>query len=160
LEILRAANAPRPLGSSDLDGPVAALPLTATGALVLDGSGPTWRLRSVDLASGHVIDLATGAGAPSAMAAEAGLPPVLVASYLGDAVTGVWIIQRVIADGTVQTVARADDPGLDPTLDRGAVRGLVSLGQNALVLTAGSSVIRIDAAPSRPAAATRILGPP
>ena len=144
LELLRPSSIPQPItpswSSNPLVSPVAALPLgDGLTALVLDGTGPG-RLREIELATGMIVRETTtlGPGIPRAMAFEANsLPPGAVLVTLDDA--GVWRIERVeLASGTTTELVVSD--GTEPA----SVRGIASLGSNAAVFTAGSSLFFLD----------------
>jgi len=144
LELMRPSSVPEPITptwiSNPLDTPVAALPLgDGITALVLDAPGGNGRLREIELATGFV-DSSRGSialvGLPTAMALERGGAAVIVASELG----GAWRLDRVeLATGVVvelYTSAPLDEPA--------PVRGLASLGTQAVVFTAGSSLLHLD----------------
>ncbi|NOT31815.1 MAG: VCBS repeat-containing protein [Planctomycetes bacterium] len=145
LELLRPSSIPAPItptwSTNPLAGPVAALPVgDGLSALVLDAPGSSWRLREIELATGAVLPtagsiLASGPGAPSALAMERGGRAVLVASD----VAGTWRLERVErASGAVTELAVSD--GSEP----GPVRGLASRGRTTVLLTVGSSLYQID----------------
>ena len=138
LEILRPSTVPERVSARDLHGPVAALPLgEGPTALVLDGSGTgTWRLSEVDLASGALQEIATGAGNPDALTIEHQERSVLVASDTA----GLWQVVRVeLADGKVTPLIATDG-----STDEGPVRAIVSLGTDVALITVGSSLVRLD----------------
>src|SRR5262245_60038324 len=141
LELLRPSSIPAPLtptwSSNPLVSPIAALPVgDGLTALVLDIPGQG-RLREIELSTGAVVrEIATlGPGIPSAMAIEKREKAVLVA--LDDA--GTWRIERVeLAAGAITELIVSDNTEPAP------VRGIASLGTNALVFTAGFSLFHLD----------------
>ncbi|NOT31869.1 MAG: hypothetical protein HOP15_15595 [Planctomycetes bacterium] len=141
LELLRPSSIPAPItptwSSNPLVSPIVALPVgDGLTALVLDIPA-NGRLREIELATGAVVrEIAMlGAAIPSAMAIERGEKAMLVA--LDDA--GTWRIERVELESGVQTELMVSD-GTEPA----PVRGVASLGTNALVFTAGSSLFHLD----------------
>jgi hypothetical protein len=141
LELLRPSSIPAPITptwrSNPLVSPIAALPVgDGLTALVLDVPG-NGRLREIELANGEIVrEIATlSPGIPSAMAFERRERAVLVA--LDDA--GTWRIERVeLASGAI--TALVDSDGTEPA----PVRGIASLGTNAAVFTAGTSLFHVD----------------
>src|SRR5262245_35446971 len=140
LELLRPSSIPSPITptwrSNPLVSPIAALPVgDGLTALVLDVPG-NGRLREIELATGKVVrEIATLPGIPSTMAFESRERAVLVA--LDDA--GTWRIERVeLASGAITELIVSDGAVPAP------VRGIASLGTNAAVLTAGTSLFHLD----------------
>src|SRR5262245_9848182 len=140
LELLRPSSIPAPITptwrENPLVSPIAALPVgDGLTALVLDIPG-NGRLREIDLATGKVVrEIATLPGIPSTMAFEKREKAVLVA--LDD--SGTWRIERVeLASGATTELIVSD--GAEPA----PVRGIASLGTNAAVFTAGSSLFHLD----------------
>jgi len=154
LEVLRSSNVPtRVEGSWGLREPVAAAPLDdGIAAVVLDRPAPgSWRLQVVDLGSGKSVrPIASSAnGDPRAMALEPGDRSVLLAVDWA----GTWRLLRVGLVDSVRDVIFTAGPPLDP----GPVRGLALLGAEAALLTAGSSLIRVDFAATGTARASVVL---
>lgn len=160
IDILRRSSSPRPVKDSwtqdlDLRAPVAVLPIgDGIAALVLDGEGGGWNLRVIELATGRSIyTLVNGViGTPLTMTYEAGRYSVLVACTVGDS----WQLYRVdpLSGLPVLLVSSANG-----NTEVGAVRGLVSLGDTAALLTVGSSLVRVDYAfPLTPRATTLVDG--
>ena len=163
LELLRSHTIPGAIAASwtanPLRGPVAALPLgNGPTALVLDSpGGRSWRLAQVDLATGKTgrewsqpQPAKTSLGDPSTMAFEPNGDAVLVASAVGQ----VWQVHRVdLASGRVTRLIS----GLDGSTELGPVRGIVSLGTDVALITAGSSLIRLDFGPGAPPRATTLF---
>src|SRR5262245_54851629 len=141
LELLRPSSIPSPITptwrSNPLVSPIAALPVgDGLTALVLDVPGQG-RLHEIELATGAVVrEIATlGQGIPTAMAFEKREKAVLIA--LDDA--GTWRIERVeLAAGAITELIVSDNTEPAP------VRGIASLGTNALVFTAGFSLFHLD----------------
>jgi len=155
LEILRRSNVPAPLGARGLQLPVAAIPLRdGTSALVLDSPAPgSFRLREVHLGTGKELrSIATPfEGQPTAMALEPSGASALVAVDGG----GFWRVARVdLREGTTLPVLSAG-----ASLERGVARCIVSVGTGAALLTAGSSLVRLNLSdPARAQAATVLSG--
>ncbi len=147
LELLRPSSVPRLVtsawSSNPLAAPVAALPLDGgANALVLDAPAPgSWRIARLQLATGKPLadqrlEVASGAGAPTAMCFERGEGSVLVASDRA----GAWRVDRVgIQSGDLAPLCASDR-----STARGPIRGIVSLGTNACLVTVGSSLLRLE----------------
>ncbi|MBI3846339.1 MAG: VCBS repeat-containing protein [Planctomycetes bacterium] len=152
IELLRSSSVPTPASSSwakqeagthSLDHPVAAIPVgVGVRALVLDRSeSNAWRLRIIDLATGHARDLVpcSSSGAAQAMTVEKGGRAVLVAESTID---GGWRVERVVARNGAVSVTPIVESNAD--VERGDVRGIASLSPRAAVVTVGSSLVRFD----------------
>jgi hypothetical protein len=114
--------------------PVAALPMDdALGALVLDEPAPgTWRLLALELESGALQRLvASGAGSPRALAADAG-EGWLVGVEHGADFELLWIA----GDGTLRGSLQGSDFGLS-----GPLRGLASRASGVCLASAGSALL-------------------
>lgn len=155
LEILRPSRLPRPVEwkESPLSAPAAALGLrSGTHALVLDGTGQSWRLVEIEVGSGRLVrEVASGAGDGSALAFQRGEGAVLVASD----VAGAWSVVEVdLASG-----AQRPHGTHSGTVEGGTVRGLASLGTDSCVLTVGGSLVRLDRlGPAQSRAVTLLSG--
>lgn len=158
IDVLRRSSSPAPAKATwsedpELDAPVAALPLAGgLAALVLDGSGASWNLRAIELATGRPLlaMLDAGPGAPLTMAWETEEHALLVAAQTGDD----WVLYRVTLESgvAVPLVSSADG-----STEAGPVRGVVSLGDSAALLTVGSSLVRADYASQSTKRATTLV---
>ena len=158
IDILRRSSSPLPVKESwtqdpDLRAPVAALPIgDGIAALVLDGDGGSWSLRVIELATGRLIyTLVNGViGTPLTMTYEPGRYSVLVACTVGTS----WQLYRVdpLSGLPLPLVSSANG-----NTEVGPVRGLVSLGDHAALLTVGSSLVRVDYASHLTLRATTLI---
>jgi hypothetical protein len=146
IEILRPWTEPRSgLASwstpADLDAPVGAqLSEDGLQALILEGSSATWSLRYLELATGAETPgggLASGAGEPSALALDPDGKAAVVASHDGAG----WTLHRVdLSDGSITLMGSSADGDVPDS----PVRGLLSLGREAALVTTGDSLVRVE----------------
>ncbi len=164
-EILTGLTIPSPVKESwtqdpGLVRPVAALPVgNGPRALVLEDTGGAFRLRSLNSATGGAVQLlAQGNHIPTAMAYEHDERSVLLA--LLDEASDSWELRRVDlatgAGGEGQLLASS----FDGATEGGPIRGLVSLGSEAALVTTGSSLVRVNFAAGAAPLISTLFGPP
>ena len=171
IEILRHANrlerVPPEGQESEFSAPVAAIPVgDGTTALVLERPGAqAWRLREVELATGRAVRtlVDSGKGEPWALVQEVRRESVLVAAESASSETSDdgqrWALHRVpldAGDATVLFTLPTDAGEGGPP--RGRVKGLLSLGTNAALLTVADSLVRVDYFDGEEPKAFKILG--
>ncbi len=157
LEILRPATVSQS-GQWELQAPVAALPArSGTAGLVLDTPGAgSWRLRELDLATGQAVTVVvdSGSGDPRAMAFEPGEETVLVATD----VHGQWSVWRVqLQSGGVTLLISVENLSGGDGVETGAIRSIVSVGNESALITVGSSLVRLIYPEGEPVRAVTIL---
>jgi hypothetical protein len=113
-------------------------------ALVLEDTGGGFRIRMVDLATGEAEpDLATGAGSPTGLFAGPSEDTVLLA--IDEDGAGSWAILEVCLDGQGGPAQITLRHRRGPESEAGIVKGLISTGRGAAVLTVASSLILLEA---------------
>ena len=145
-----------------LSAPVAALPVrNGAHALLLEDRGGSWDLQEVELATGiRQRGLASGgAGFPSAMAWDRDRTGILVAAH--EAPTGgAWAVFRVSIDADGSSPLAPIATSATGAVEQGIVRAVAPWRVGVVLLTVGSSLVKLDYSDPEAPHLSTILGPP